>query len=225
MNELIFFFHTIVLIALVLIAFGMGPATLISLISVLAVLMNIFVIKQISLFGLSVTATDAFSVAIALGVNLIQEYYGGAAAQKAIYTSFFTTLILVLMSHVHLLYVPLASDRAHEHFVPIFSLIPRIIMASLASYLATMSVETWLYGMLKKRWPTASFLTRNYTTLLICQFLDTVLFSFLGLWGNVDHIEHIIFVSYSIKLLSLLIMTPIASVTRMVLPHEQRFTI
>lgn len=213
-NELIALGHLAVVITALLTAFHLGVHALIGLLCVFTVLMNMFVIKQIALLGLTVTATDAYAVAIMLGLNLIQEYWGQDIAQKTIVSCFFTALISLVLSMIHLAYVPHLTDASHEHFFVILHTVPRIVAASLATYLLVLQANVWLYEQLKQRWPTASLVLRNYASIGITQFIDTVLFSFLGLWGLVSSIGHVILFSYSIKVLTLVIATPFVGLSK-----------
>ena len=216
MNEIIFFVHIIVLIVALLTALRIGITAVVALICIFTAFMNIFVVKQIILFGFTVTPTDAFTVAISIGLNLIQEYKNQAAAQRAIIISFFTAIVVLAISSLHLLYTPSPTDTMHNHFFMIFSFLPRIVIASVVTYLCVMYVDTILYGILKKKFDNRYLVGRNYISLLICQLLDTVMFSLLGLWGIAANIGHIIVVSYGVKLITIAIMTPFVSFARTV---------
>jgi uncharacterized integral membrane protein (TIGR00697 family) len=214
MNELIFLAHIFVLIAALLIALHIGIHALIGLICVQTVLMNLFVIKTITLFGLTVTATDAYAVSIMLGLNVIQEYFGRAMAQRAIWISFFTALASIILGNIQLLYLPALGDTTHAHFVEILSFMPRIVIASLLTYLVVMYGDSLFYGWLKKRFEGKYLVARNYLSISASQLLDTVLFSFLGLYGIVPSVVPIIVVSYAVKMVVILLGTPFMALTK-----------
>jgi uncharacterized integral membrane protein (TIGR00697 family) len=208
MNELVFLAHCFLLAVGLLVAFALGSEALISFISVLGLLVNLFVVKQISLFGLTVTATDAFAVGTTLGLNLLQEYWGPETAKKAIWISFFCSFFVIFMSMIHLEYIPSMEDKSHEHFSAILQFVPRIVVASLVTYLIVMYTDSLLYAFFKRRFGDAHLVARNYVTVGITQLLDTVLFSILGLWGIVTSILNIIIVSYTIKVAVIFLTTP-----------------
>jgi len=214
MNELVFFGHLLAIVASLLSALYLGKEALIALISVFAVLMNLFVIKQITLFGLTVTATDAFAVGVTLGLNLLQEYYGKEITQKAIWISFFTSLVVIAMGFIHLTYIPAPTDFSNVHFQAILGFMPRIIIASLVTYFIVMQIDAFLYGHLKALFSDRFLIMRNYTSILTSQFIDTVLFSFLGLYGIVSSVGSIIAVSYTIKIIVILIATPFVALSK-----------
>ena len=62
MNEIIFTFHVVVIAAGSLFALFLGKEALACFIGLLGILSNLFVTKQIVLFGLTVTSSDAFAV-------------------------------------------------------------------------------------------------------------------------------------------------------------------
>ena len=190
MNELLFLIHTFLVIGFVFGAARLGKSSLIALIALQGILANLFVIKQMTLFGFSVTCSDVFSVGCILALNLLQEYYGRESAQLASKISLISLVFFACMSQFHLLYSPIGSDP----FIPIFASTPRIILASVAVFGLVQQLDVRLFAFLKGR-----FALRMATSLLVSQFLDTLLFSFFGLYGLVDSVFDIVVVSYLVK--------------------------
>jgi uncharacterized integral membrane protein (TIGR00697 family) len=207
-NELIFLIQVSLIALSALGALYLGQAGLIAFICVQTILANLFIVKQITLFGLHATCTDAFTVGAVLGLNLLQEYYGRSATKIAIWSSFFLLVFYALISQIHLWFQASTADTMQQHFYPILHLMPRIVIASFSVYLLVQYIDAWFYGYLKSRWHNNYLLMRNYLSIIICQLIDTVLFSFLGLYGIVENIWHIILISYCVKLLAILIATP-----------------
>ena len=212
-----------------------------------AILANLFVTKQIVLFGFIATASDALAVGCTLGLNLLQEYYGKAQAQKAVIVSFLCLVVYTILSALHVLYVPAPSDITQTCFTTILSGMPRIIAASLTAYFIVQNLDCWLYGKLKEKFnkppknshkPLApseipeefiiegsakngfNFTLKNYISVSITQLLDTVLFTFLGLYklspqfDSLNVMYQIIFVSYTIKIATILVSAPILTILK-----------
>jgi len=207
-NELIFLAHAIIISLFALAALRMGSQALVAFISVQCILANLFVVKQINLCNFTVTASDAFTVGAVLGLNLLQEYFGREQAKKAIWISFGLLVFYAVMTQVHLAYVPSSCDNMHEHFASILGFMPRIVIASLVVYLCVQHIDSWLYAKIKTLVNGRFLVIRNYISITISQFIDTLLFSFLGLYGIVDNIWHIVFISYLIKLATISIAAP-----------------
>ncbi len=217
-NELIFFGHALLISSASLIALQLGPSALISFVSTCCILANLFVIKQVTLFGLSATGSDAFTIGAVLGLNMLQEYYGKDQARSAIAINFFLLVLYAIMSQIHLVYIPSSADIMHEHFSCICSPMPRIVIASFTVYLITQYCDYLLYGFLKTYWKNRFLLLRNYASLIVTQLLDTVLFTILGLYGLVDNVWHIMLVSYIIKLCAIAVTTPFIAMSKWVRP-------
>ena len=215
MNELIFLIHILLVTISVLGALRLGKEALVSIVALQAIIANLFVLKQIKLFGFDVTCTDVFSIGCILGINLLNEYYGAKAARLAIWVSFGCMLFFGLMSQMHLMYHPSMADGAHTYFLKLLAPIPRVLGASFVSYLVSSQFDVWFYSLLKKR--LSNYLVfRTGVSLAATQLLDTVLFSFLGLYGVLNSMADIIVLSYVIKLMVIMVAAPFNSLSKRV---------
>jgi queuosine precursor transporter len=222
MNELIFILHTIIIASFALGSLALGQWALVTFVCIQCLLANLFVIKQITIFGLTATCTDAFTVGATLGLNMLQEYFGKNIAKKTIWINFFLLIFYAIVSQIHLIYIPNAADTTHLAFIPILYLMPRIVIASFSVYLLTQMIDFYLYSMLKETFKDNYLIVRNYASIAFCQLLDTVLFSFLGLYGIIDDIWQVIIVSYLIKLTSIIIATPFIGFSRIIYNKTHR---
>jgi queuosine precursor transporter len=216
MNEYIFIAHTIIIAAFALGSLALGRSALVAFVCICCIIANLFVVKQITLFGLTATCADAFTVGATIGLNLLQEYFGKEIAKKTIWINFFLLIFYALLSQIHLFYIPTIADTAQQHFLPLLSLMPRIVVASFTVYLFTQMADYYLYGILKKTFHDKYIIIRNYASIALCQLLDTVLFSFLGLYGIIEDIWQVIIISYIIKLISIIIATPFVGFSRII---------
>jgi uncharacterized integral membrane protein (TIGR00697 family) len=213
-NELIFFFHIVLMSLSTLAALRMGKEALVAFICLQAVLANLFVVKQITLFGFTATGSDAFTIGTVLGLNLLQEYYGAEIAQKSIWISFGSLVFYGIVSQIHIGYVPHLCDDMQPHFVALLNNMPRIVIASFVVYFIAQQLDYALYGALKRMYNDKHLVLRNYCSVLVVQLVDTVLFSFFGLYGILDNIGSIIAVSYTIKVVAIVISTPFLALSR-----------
>ena len=202
MNESFFLLHIFIVLMFLLIALRLGKNYVFALVVLQSILANIFVIKQISLFSMSVTATDIFIVGTILGQNLIQEYYSKKEALKLINISFFSMLFFLVMSKIHLLYSPSPLDSTHQSFVNIFSNTPRIVISSILVFYIAQRLDILIFAFLKKIFKDKKLSFRMFLSASITQFIDTVLFSYLALYGVVSSIFNIILFSYLIKMIT-----------------------
>ncbi len=208
MNELLFLFHALVICTTLLASIKIGKQALITFVAVQAICANLFVLKAISLLGLTATGADAYIIGALLGSQLLQEFYGKQAAQLAIWLSFGFALFYVIMSQIHIGYLPHVCDTSQIHYQAILQHMPRIIGASVVVYFIAQQFDYYLYGWLKSIWHSKFLVLRNLVSTGLSQAIDTVLFGFLGLYGLVDNIIQIMLVSYALKIIVLLIATP-----------------
>lgn len=214
-NFLILFLQVLVVCGVSLVSLFIGEKALNAWLCVVAISMNLFVIKQIRLCGLEVTSTDSLSVGYILGLNLIQEYYGREAAKLHVAIAFVCSVGFVGLSYIHLSYFPSTFDTTHEHYVVICECLPRLLFASIASFVLVQLVDISFFSYLRKRFIKKFIGFRVGISLMLSQTLDTFIFSFLGLYGLVQNIWHIIFVSLLIKFVIILLSSPLAEISRL----------
>ncbi|MBD3231499.1 queuosine precursor transporter [Candidatus Dependentiae bacterium] len=217
MNEIYFIFHTLIIIFFTLGALFIGKEALIAITCLQCVLANLFVLKQITLFGLDVTCSDVFVVGGILGLNLLQEYYGKQITKKAIWISFFIMIFYLVMSQFQIFYIPNSYDNTSSMFTFMFSFMPRLTLASIFGYFVVQQFDCWLYGFFKKIFLDEKLVFRNACSILCTQFLDTILFSIMGLYGTIESIFNVIFFSYLIKVIVIFLLTPFIGLSKKIM--------
>lgn len=213
-NSKIFLIHIGLIGGLVLLALRFGKETLFAFLALLVVAMNLFVSKQINLFGLSVTASDSLAVGYLLGLNLIQEAYGKEQAKKCILLSFVTALFFCCISLIHIAYTPNTYDSTQSAFLLILGPSFRIFLASLATFFIVQFVDLRFFSFLRAK-TAGKFLPARITcSLILSEFLDTALFTILGLWGSVHSPFQVAIFCFIIKLGSIILFIPFSIIAK-----------
>jgi hypothetical protein len=221
LNELVFIGQIFVIASATLVALAVGRSTLVGLICLFCVLSNLFVLKQINLFGFDVTATDAYAVGAIMGLNLLQEYFGQAAAKKAIITNFLIMIVYLVMSQLHLAFTPNGFDSFNNHFTALLNIMPRLIVASTVSYFITQISDAKIYTWLKKL-SSGKYLTlRSFFSLSLSQLIDTTTFSFLALYGVVGSIWQVILVSFCVKFFVVVLNSPFVALSKKIVKIDK----
>jgi queuosine precursor transporter len=221
-NEIVFFIQTLCVALGSVVMLRLGCAALTAYVGFLGILSNLLVCKEIVLFRFTVTASDSIAVGLILSLNLIQEWYGRDAARRAIYTNFLLLLMYIVLTQIHILYAPGQFDEQHLHYASLFSFMPRLGLASLASYLVVQIMDNLLYQKLATMWHGRWFTLRNIVSLCSSELIDTLLFSFLGLYGSVSSIADIIIFSYAIKLVSIVCFIPLIALIKKIVPYDKQ---
>jgi len=222
-NELLFLMHIIAVAGITLGSLALGKEALTTTICLFSILANLLVTKQITLLGLHVVSTDVFIIGSILGLNMLQEYFGKPAALKAIGINLFTTLAYLGMTMIHMAYQASPFDTANAHFTAILSPMPRIIITSIVVYVIAQMLDTQLFHALKQLFGGRYMVLRNTLSTTITQLFDTIVFSFAALYGIVHSITHIIIVSFSIKMIIILLNTPCIQLSKRIIknrPHD-----
>lgn len=207
MNEFIFLAETCLIVGFSLGALKLGKEALVAWVAIQALIANLFVLKQIDLFGLEVTASDAFAIGSLLGLNFLQEFFGQQEAKKTTWICFFFMTFFALVSQLHLLFQPSTHDASHSAFVTLLSPSLRLLIASMAVFFIVQQIDIRFFSFLKKKLPGTPFAFRVAISLILAQALDTILFSFAGLYGIVASMFDIIVMSLIIKCIVIFCLT------------------
>jgi len=219
-NELLFIIQTIIGLAFTLVAFSMGRNWLYGYIAVCIVLANIFVTKQITLFGIPATGGNVLYGSIFLATDLLAEHFGKREARQAILLGFGAALFYLIMSQFILKFSPSPDDwGAAEGMATIFDFAPAIVIASLMAYLISQFHDIWAFHWIREKTGGRYLWLRNNGSTWVSQLIDSVVFSILAflvlpiLFPNAealpfDIVVGIIISTYFLKILVAAIDTP-----------------
>ena len=220
-NEIFFLLQVFLVIGFTIGAARIGLNALAALVALEGVLANLFVVKQMELFGLTVTCSDVFAVGSIIGLNLMQEQFGKEAAKKTIGISFFAMAFFVLVSQIHLWYAPSPQDQTHSAFVQILESTPRIVLASILVFFLVQKFDVMFFGWLKALFNGRRLGLRMGASLIVSQFIDTILFSFAGLYGIVASIFDVIVISLAVKCIVIGCSAPLAAFSKRFIRSEE----
>lgn len=219
-NKLLFIIQTIIGLAFTLVAFSMGRNWLYGYIAVCIVLANIFVTKQITLFGIPATGGNVLYGSIFLATDLLSEHFGKREARQAILLGFGAALFYLIMSQFILKFSPSPDDwGAAEGMATIFDFAPAIVLATLMAYLISQFHDIWAFHWIREKTGGRYLWLRNNGSTWVSQLIDSVVFSILAflvlpiLFPNAealpfDIVVGIIISTYFLKILVAAIDTP-----------------
>jgi len=207
-NETIFFLQMIFCFTCVLIANRLGYAYLVALVSVMAVVMNLFVIKQFNLFGFEITGGNVLYANIFVATDLISEHRSRRLSHDAVMIGFFTSLFFLAISQFALWYHPNHRDFAHEPMEVLFGFVPRIVASSMVSYLIAQNLDIVLFHAIRNSTESKYLWLRNNVATMTAQLVDTVVFSTLAFAGAGYNLFDMILFTYLVKVFVALCDTP-----------------
>ncbi len=219
-NNLLFIFSIFLVVTCAWVFLRLGKSALTSWIVFVTFIANLFVLKQIELFHFNATASDIFAVGGLFGLNLLQEYHGQKASQKAIWASLACQVFFIIMSQIHLAYIPSDYDQTQAMYQALLQHAPRIIIASIITAFIVQQFDSRFYKVIRNRIPHVPMVFASSLSILISQLLDTALFTVFGLYGIVSALMEIFIVSYIIKCLCIVCLPFIASASKKLIKHD-----
>jgi len=203
LNELIFIFQNVVIGCFAVMASRLGKMGLAAFVALVWIMANFLVQKEVMLFGSEVITSDGLAIGLNSALLLLSYYYGQKVAQRAITVSCFLIVLFLILSQIHLWYIPSGHDISHLHYVALFAGLPRILCTSLfVSYMST-HLNLILYKLFSRLLSFLPLVCINTASLAISQIMDTVLFAFLALYGTVSSITSIIIFSCCVKFIAI----------------------
>lgn len=210
MNEILFIITLIINFVAIILAYKLwGKTGLLVWIGFSTVAANIEVSKCIDMFGLSATLGNVMYGTIFLATDILSEKYGGKEARKGVYIGFFTMIFFTIITQINLQFIPNSQDFVNDSMKNVFSIMPRICISSMITYLISNTLDTYLFDLIKNRIPKHLWIRNNFST-MISQFIDSILFNMIAFAGIYDMqtLIEIIITTYVIKLFVAVCDTP-----------------
>lgn len=223
MNELLLTGSLVVIYALVLLFFRLFGKTGLYCWTVFATITaNIEVLIVVNAFDMEQTLGNILFASTFLVTDLLSEFYGKEASQKAVNIGIACSLAFLIISQSWLFYTPSQSDWVMPHMQAVFSNTPRLILTSFLVYAVCQRFDVWAYHRwwaftTKKCGDSERFLwLRNNGSTLLSQLLNALLFN-LGAFAGVykpSTLLAIVWSSYVIFIVTSLADTPFMYLAR-----------
>lgn len=213
MNELYWLLLLLLSFAAILLAYRIFGKTGLYVWTPIAVIVaNIQVLKTIELFGVVATLGNIIYATSFLATDILSENHGKKDAQKAVAIGFFSLIVMTVFMQVALLFTPHSSDFAHKSLSTLFSIMPRIAVASLVAYLISQLHDIKAYHFWKTKFPATKHIwLRNNASTMVSQLLDSVVFSTIAFYGvfPMNVFLEILITTYLLKWLVAALDTPL----------------
>ena len=206
---------SLVSLSFVLLAFRLGKVWLVGIICANVILMNIFVVKGMYLFGLAATGGNVLYASIFLATDLLCEHYGKKEAMRAVRIGFFVSIFFLIMSQFILRFIPADYDFAQGAMKTLFTLTPRIVLGSMAAYLVSQHLDVWLFNKIKEKTQGRMLWLRNNGSTFVSQLVDSAIFTVIAFAGVYPLLELIVF-TYIIKIIVAVLDTPFMYFSKMI---------
>lgn len=161
-----------------------GKTGLYSWMAIAAILANIQVLKTVELFGTVATLGNVIYDTSFLATDILAENHTKKEAKKGVWIGFFGLVATTIIMTICLWFVPHESDFVQNSLETIFSIMPRIALASVIAYLISNFHDIWAYNFWRRRFSGfKNIWIRNNLSTITSQLIDSVIFSSLAFIG------------------------------------------
>ncbi len=195
------------------------------------ILANIQVMKTIEFFGLVTAMGNIVYGTTFLVTDILCENYGRREARRAVEIGFFTLIVFTLLMQICLAFIPHESDTLSPALEQIFSIMPRITIASLTAYLVSQLHDVWAFDFWKRRTKGRFLWLRNNASTMVSQLIDNAVFTWIAFvgfgvfWEQVfpwELIAEIFVTSYIMKFIVAVLDTPFVYIARLIRQDAER---
>ena len=163
-----------------------GRVGLFAWVPIAVIIANIQVIKTVQLFGLTSSLGNIVYATSFLATDILSENYGKKNAGRAVGIGFLSLVSLTVLMNVALWFEPAVIDFAQDSMETLYSLLPRIALASFVAYGVSQAHDVWAYDLWKRRRPEGRWIwLRNNASTMVSQAIDSVIFVTIAFAGVV----------------------------------------
>lgn len=222
MNECLFFITIIINFFGVLCSYKLfGKIGIFAWIAIATVIANVEVLKCVDIFNMALTLGNVTYGSIFLATDILNEKYGIKSAKNSVYIGFFSLFIFTIITQIDLQYIPNSADFAGEAMKTLFTITPRICLASMLAYFISNIIDIYLYATVKFFFQSDKFLwLRNNSATMISQLIDTLIFTYIGFVGVFENkvLFQLFITTYSLKLIIAVLDTPFLYIAKKINP-------
>lgn len=218
MNELLWIALLAANFLFILVAFRLfGKFGLFAWMPVSVIAANIQVVKTVELFGITATLGNIVYASSFLITDILSENYGKRDARRAVLYGLAAIIGFTALMALSVPFRPSSEDTAHQHLEALFTVLPRITLASVAAYVVSQFHDVWAYAKWRQLFPSGREIwLRNNLSTLVSQLLDSAVFTAVAFWGvfPLPVFLEILVTTYVLKAVVAICDTPLVYVAR-----------
>ncbi len=224
LNEILLVLSVPLIYGFVLLSYRLfGKSGLYAMTVIATVFANIEVMILIEGFGIVQTLGNVLFASTYLITDILSENHGKKSASKAVWIGIFASVMMLVLTGYFRLYEPASSDSAMPHIRELFSLTPRLMLASFLGFTVSQWLDVRLYHLIwdkttKKSGQRRGYLwLRNNLATMISQVFNTVIFSLVAFAGvySLPILLSVMLSSYIIYIITSLLDTPFVYLARL----------
>lgn len=189
MNEILFFLSILLSYGAILIMYKfLGKTSLFVWMGFAMVLANVETAKGVEMFGMATILGNVIYVSTDFVTSILNECHTKKEARRSILYGFIASIMFVILSQLTIRFIPMqGSEEVSEAMNLLFGFTPRIVIASLLTYLVSSYIDTSIYDFFKrkifKKDNALHMFCRSELSSSLSQFIDSALFTVLTFAG------------------------------------------
>ncbi|MFC1897515.1 queuosine precursor transporter [Chloroflexota bacterium] len=163
---------------------------------------NVITVKLVSIGGWIIPAGVIAYPLTFLFTDVIAELYGRNIASRIVWVGFATSVLMVALIFGGRLLPPATFWTGQSAYESIFSMVPRITMASMIAYLISQHHDVFAFHFWRQKTKGRFLWLRNNASTMVSQAVDTGVFITVAFWGTVPTgtLANMLLSQYIIKL-------------------------
>lgn len=173
--------------ALVLVLKVMGKSGVIGFMGIATITANILICKSVNLLGMSATLGNVLFASNFLATDILTEIYGAKEAKRGVLFALISSIGFMAATQIAMLFQANEFDFASESMTTLFSITPRITLASVSLFAVSNFVDVRLYDYMRRKTSGSKMWLRNNLCTILCNGTENFLFyaiAFFGIMGN-----------------------------------------
>ncbi len=205
MNNLLLLGAIVVTFSLLVLAKKLlGENGLIGFMGIATIMANIFICKSVDLLGMGATLGNVMFASNFLATDILTECYGVKSARKGVCFAIFSAVSFLVCTQLALVFIPNGLDIAQESMETLFSLTPRITLASVALFALSNVLDVTLYEWMRKKSNGKNMWLRNNACTILCNGGENFAFYFIA-FGGMFAASELVAMSVSATIIEILI--------------------
>jgi uncharacterized integral membrane protein (TIGR00697 family) len=160
---------------------------------------------------------DGVYVSVAIGLysmtfllaNYLREIHGKPFAVRAIWMGLIGELLFVFATQFALFAPSAPFWSGQSAFETVFSITPRIFVASVVAYITAEFTDVYVYHALSKLTRGKHLWLRNNVGTIVGQTIDSTIFYTIAFWGVIPNLTMLIFTTCIVKYIMAVADTPV----------------
>ncbi len=159
-------------------------AFLSALFSASVVISNLLGASLVLVYGYTISCGVFIIPLIFISLDMINEIYGEEITKNIIYIGFFIQIVTLIFTSIGGAFPPSPRRDLYEEYHKMFSLLPRMSLASILAYFVSTFINVRTFTIMTKNFTNIPLWVRSHVSTIFSQVFDVAIFYIIFLGGE-----------------------------------------